>query len=178
MMIVRPTAKLMAHLKITGDNDLSPSTTILGDWYCNVLSFKAQRVILCTSEATLLPVLLSAKNIELFSKKFPEAVAEVLMTLGEAPLAVQAEIGEMRNFSIAKTVNRQVLGSMVDFARMLEFEVEEHPHILKASPVSLLELQLRLAKAPCSPIGMNSPDQATREIFRLKGSAGGAIRWE
>lgn len=55
------------------------------------------------------------------------------------------------------TASRQVLGSMNDFAYLMEAYRERS--------TSLLEVALNMAEAPCSPIGMNSPRRATLELF-------------
>jgi len=62
----------------------------------------------------------------------------------------------MREIVVAKTNDRRVLGSMNDFAWMMEAYVEDH---------SLLELALKLAECPCSPLGMNNPRETTLALF-------------
>lgn len=64
----------------------------------------------------------------------------------------------MEPYQISKTANRQVLGSMRDFAWMLGAE--------RGGSMSLLELSLDLASSPCSPLGMNSPDASTSDLFK------------
>ncbi len=58
-----------------------------------------------------------------------------------------------------KTTNRQVLGILVDFARLLPFHLDEGG--------SLIEASLKLAETPCSPLfkTTTSPDRATRALF-------------
>ncbi len=52
---------------------------------------------------------------------------------------------------------RQILGSMNDFASILETYL--------AHGDSLIEASLRLAKAPCSPIQMRSPNEVASELL-------------
>jgi hypothetical protein len=61
-----------------------------------------------------------------------------------------------------KTANRQVLGSMNDFAWLLEAYLDHGDALLEAS--------LRLADAPCSPLKMDRPKDITREVFGVSAS--------
>ena len=65
----------------------------------------------------------------------------------------------MEDVAYGKTANRQVIGMMVDFAKALEFYVDDRP--------SPLDLSLRLARTPCSPLYKTtvSPDRATVALF-------------
>jgi hypothetical protein len=70
---------------------------------------------------------------------------------------IDRELQAMARPLIGKTASRQVLGSMNDFQRMMPY----HPW----PPKSLTGLSVELARAPCGPIGMRSPDDLTRELF-------------
>ena len=50
---------------------------------------------------------------------------------------------------------------MNDFSRLLEVYAQLHS--------SLLDVSLRLTKAPCAPIDMESPEQRTRALFGARG---------
>ena len=43
--------------------DVPAPTTVLGDWYANLLNVGRLRLVLCTSERTLLTVLVPAKDV-------------------------------------------------------------------------------------------------------------------
>ena len=62
----------------------------------------------------------------------------------------------MNECRVAKTNSRQVLGSMLDFANMLEVYLDGRP---------LVEVALHLSEAPCSPIAMERPRDVARELF-------------
>ena len=65
------------------------------------------------------------------------------------------ELQAMTDFVFARTTNRSILGTMNDFDRILD----------AAPGQSLTSAALELAEAPCGPIGMESPDRATRKLF-------------
>lgn len=153
----RVTAKVGKQLKMPLlDNHLTP-TTLLGDWYVNLLIIQKQQVLLLVSERTLLPVLIQAKDLARFPLRFPSALREMLRALKISDAKIDAELNQMMKWGLAKTASRQVLGSMNDFANMLEAYIDDgRPLLVQA---------LRLAQAPCGPIKMNSPIHETAALF-------------
>jgi hypothetical protein len=132
----------------------------LGDWYANLVIIRRQQLALAVSGITLLPVLLPAAPFKTVPSRLPEAVAEMLHALLIEPQGIASEISAMSECLVARTNSRQVLGSMLDFTNMLEAYLDERP---------LVEVALHLAESPCSPIGMESPDRATRALFQRVG---------
>lgn len=135
-----------------------PPSTKLGDWYAHLLYTRPQ-LVLCINERTLLPVLITARDGSLLVPRLREAVGQMLRTLGIAERAVAAEEVAMREAVIGKTMNRQVLGSMNDFVRMLEAYI---------GVGSFLEVSLRLAETPCGPLRMNCPREETIRVFAVR----------
>lgn len=134
-------------------------TTRLGDWYATLIYTPVGQVVLGVGERTLLPVILQAKEAATLTRRFPAAVRDVLVALGVPDPLVDAEVEAMNDVRIGRTSNRRVLGSMNDFVFLLEGYVEAEP------TASLVSYALKLAEAPCGPIGMNSPDCATVDLF-------------
>lgn len=132
------------------------STTTLGDWYANLLYTRPQ-IVICVSERSLLPVLMPAKGTEPVVVRLVPAVGEMLRAIGVPPLAIDAELAAMADATLSTTASRTVLGSMNDFAFMLDSHL--------ADGETLMEAALSLAEAPCSPIGMNSPRETTIELL-------------
>ena len=60
MFTLRCTKKLLTRLKVKPDLQPPPSTTKLGDWYADTLNLGRERLVLCVSELTLLPVVVPA----------------------------------------------------------------------------------------------------------------------
>lgn len=59
-----------------------------------------------------------------------------------------------------KTASRQVLGSMNDFVWMLDSYLAHHE--------TLLDVSLHLAKTPCGPLRMSTPQDETIRAFRVQ----------
>jgi len=137
----------------------SPSTTVLGDWYCNLAYFGRTQVILCASEKTLLPILIPARDAPSFPTRLKEVVAMTLAAFDIHQDIFQIELNQMNEYRIAPTANRRVLGSLNDFERTASFM------FARSMPPSLKEVSITLADTPCSPIGYKSPKVATIEQF-------------
>ena len=132
-------------------------TTVLGNWYATVLFWKPQ-VALLVNERTLLPVLLPLAPAGTLAERFPGQLAEVLSALNVDPNFIANEVGAMSQWSMAKTANRSVLGTMNEFAFLADGyrDLMEEP--------DLQTLTIRLTDTPCSPLKYSSPAQALREI--------------
>ena len=154
---IRMTAKLAKRVKEPLVADPSASTGLLGDWYVNLLFIERQQILLAVSEKTLLPLLILAKDAKSFPQRLRSSLSEILTKLGIPKEKIANELAEMTTWSFAKTASRQVLGSMNDFANALDFYA--------GNGETLLRLQTRLAETPCSPIGMDSPLEATCKLF-------------
>lgn len=152
---VRVTRRLLERMRDTFSEVKVEATTRLGDWHANVVQLGRSRWVLFVSERTLLPVVVAQTPIATLLDRFPDEVGRTLRALGVSAEAVERECAAMHPIAVAPTSNRRVLGTMNDFVRMMDVY----------DGVSSLEMSLDLAKAPCSPIGMESPDRLTVTLF-------------
>jgi hypothetical protein len=139
---------------------LTQSTTRLGDWTANIVIIRRQQLVLAVSNVTLLPVLLPIAPAKTLLIRFPEAVAQVLRALRIDPEKVATEVNAMGEVIVTSAKDRKVLGSLNDFVRMLDAYLDER---------SLTDVALELAEAPCGPLGMKSPREATLALFVTPG---------
>jgi hypothetical protein len=154
---LRCTKKLLDRMRATPEPDPPEPSTILGDWYANLLYTPAGQLILTISERTLLPVLIPAVDAKSLPARVSQAVADALRAIGIPPGAVDRELAEMSQVTVAKTASRIVLGSMNDFAFMLDWGLNHRESLSSAAAF--------LANSPCKPIGMESPLRATKAAF-------------
>lgn len=158
MYTLRCTQKLLrSGVRETAD-PLGPPTTVLGDWYANVLFCRPQRLAVCVSDVTLLPVVLPASPAATLPERLPQALAELLLAIGVAPQAVRAEVERMQPCTVGRTASRRILGSLNGYMAMLE-------HILKRAPRrpdSPLGLSLWLAETPSLVLEGTFPADVTR----------------
>lgn len=161
MVVLRCTQKLRQRVPVPVDGTVPISTTVLGEWTCNLVRFGRIQAILCVSHVTLLPVLLPAPQAKTFPIRLATFLPEVLVGLA-TPGQIAQEVAEMTRFSIAPTKNRQVLGSLNDFKRMADWS------LVSVDPDHLLAVSRQLAEAPCKPIGYQSPERATASAFAAR----------
>lgn len=169
MVTLRCTQKLLRRVTDQPSDSPPRPTTLLGDWYANLLFSKPQQFVVCVSERTLLPVIVPAKDIHILGARLALAVRDVLQALGIASRLAERERAEMQQFYFGRTENKRVLGSLNEFMFELSFVMHGRPD------ETLLERSLFLAEAPCKPIGYNSPNRATLELFASGGVSAPAI---
>jgi hypothetical protein len=156
----RPTAKLAKRLGTQPAYQQHPTTTRLGDWYGNLLRFGHHQMILCTSDKSLLSVVLPAKDAKRsLAVSLPMAVASLLRAIGVRDLRIQSELDAMREAVIGKPLSRSVLGSMNDLAFGIMCRLDDDP----GAP--FLDLALELAETRCSPLGYDSPLTTARQLL-------------
>jgi hypothetical protein len=101
--------------------------------------------------------LLSAKDIQSFPNRLASEVQDFLTIIGASGDQIAKEMAAMENWTFAKTASRQILGSMNDFANMLEAMLHQGATLAEASRV--------LGDAPCGPINMETPMRETSRLF-------------
>lgn len=158
MLAIRPTLKLAKRLKEPLETNPEPSTTALGDWYCTLLHTKPKQLILAVSEKSRLPLVFLATGEHHFEVRLLAALGKTLMALDVPTSAIAHEQAEMSESTVyAKTASRSVLGTMNEYAFMLE-------HFLAESD-DLMEATLWLAQVPCGPLDHRRPTDAAVELL-------------
>ena len=160
MFTLRCTQKLLRRLKRPAKRETGSPTTILGDWYVNLLYTRPHQLVLCVNERSLLSVILMARDLDSLIPRFQRGVFELLMAIGIPSHAVQAEGREMKEVAFGKTASRSVLGSMKEITFALRLELDRSP---LSSP---LELSLFLSTVLMGGIGMRCPREVARELLR------------
>ncbi len=157
MFTLRCTKKLLARLGSTVALHEVEPTTRPGDWYANLVFRPGGQLVLLVSERSLLPVLVAAAPASTLVTRFQDAAADLLRRLGVLAAAIEAERREMDEVRIGRPASRQVLGSMNDFAYLMD--------AFREDLVSLSDIAAKLASTPCSPIGMKYPADVVLEIM-------------
>ena len=168
MVTIRCTQKLLRRVQCSVSQP--PSTTFLGDWYANVLYARPEQLILCVSERTLLPVIVTARDARSLGARLAHSLREVLLRLGVSPLLVDAEQSQMSPVAFGPTRNRRVLGTINEFLFQLSWHFHDRP------TAALIDAALWLARTPCKPINHDSPDRLTVSLFAAAGEASAQIQ--
>lgn len=122
----------------------------------NTVNIGRERLVLCVSEKTLLPIILPLKGGHL-PERLREALTDTLRALGVPEQGRKSERKAMAEVAYAKTASRVILGTMNDFQFAMPYHRPHEP--------SLLALGLKLSETPCSPLNYDAPDTATRAAF-------------
>src|SRR3954470_303707 len=110
MVILRPTRKL--HSLLPPVLVSAQSDTALGDWYVNRLVVDRQPLLLLVSSASLLSILLPARDVRNLPDRLAGLVDARLRRLGLDARAVAAEHQAMNPVAIGPTADRSVVGIM------------------------------------------------------------------
>ena len=143
MVTLRPTRKLQAALPPT--TSAAHSDTALGDWYVNRLVVDRRPLLLLVSSTSLLPILVPARDVRELPNRLTDVVAERLARLGVGASLIRAETAVMSPVVIGATIDRSVLGIMVDFAKGVPYYLE----VGGWDDTSLGMVEDRLAETPC-----------------------------
>ena len=160
MFTLRCTSRLEKRLRPSLSASSVEPTTRLGDWYANLIRVGRLQLVLCVSERTLLPVVVAAAPIDELVPRLRVGVGQVLGAWGISAEEIAKEDAAMAGVAYGKTANRQVVGVMVEFARLVDLGF--------AALGSLLKVSLQLAETPCSPLYKTphcSPDGTTAALF-------------
>ena len=164
MYALRCTRALLGRFRKASIDEIllpAPATTVLGDWYANLLNVGRHRLVLCTNERSLLTVVVPARDLPDLPRRIAESAATLLASLGVHHDRIRTEVRAMQWIQVARTQSRSVLGSMNDFA----FAVNVYFRGDRES-VSLVELDRWLAETPCKPLQFRTPGEVARELMR------------
>lgn len=156
VLVIRPTQVLAQRLKVNLQADVEGST-FLGDWYCQLVRLGRRQLVLAVSEEARLPVLFAAGGKAPFGAHLASAVEDMLRAIGVPEELLAGEVGRMSPAEFAKTRSRSVLGSIRDFANLAAGYLE--------ATDDLLDVALKVADAPCGPLGMRTPREVAQEIL-------------
>jgi hypothetical protein len=161
VLIVRATKKLLDRIGPASLGEGEQSTTVMGQWYATALFWKPQ-VALFVNEPTLLPVLVPLAPAATLLARFPQQLAAVLTAHGTPDAVIDEEQRQMRDYRLAKTANRSVVGIMNEFTHLAE------AHRGDTLAPDLLALAMGLAATPCGPLYSKhiSPDRELDALVR------------
>lgn len=144
MVVLRATKKVLQSLQ-GPTNGESQSDTALGDWYVNRVVVDRRPLLMFVSSLSLLAILEPARKVRALPSRLPDLVRARLMRLNIPDDLVKAEIEAMQSVRVGRTVNRSVVGTLVDFGRALPYYLPQA--IWDDSDLRIAED--RFAKTPC-----------------------------
>ena len=120
MVVLRATRKVLKSIAITEDaTDVSDNA--LGDWYVNRVVVDRKPLLLIVSSLSLLSIISPARDLKNLDKALNDLVRGRLERLGIAPNLLECEVKATDPVRVGKTVDKSVLGTLVDFAKALPY---------------------------------------------------------
>jgi hypothetical protein len=171
MYVLRCTRILLSRLgPLTppGEGPPPPTTTRLGDWYATRLNIGRHRLVLCTSERTLLSVVVPAKDLPGLPSRLTWSLVTLLRHLRVPPPVIAAEVRAMEHVRFDRTANRSVLGMMNQFSQAVD-DLFRRP----LSVVYLDEIDRQLSRELCRSIEWRTPAEATVAALEGPGTSTG-----
>jgi hypothetical protein len=131
MYTLRLTRQLLAAVAAHATEEAAAApTTALGDWYVAPVLANRRSLLLCTSELSLLSVLLPAEHLDQLPEHLAVAVVGVLHRLEVPRAAVAREIDAMTSGDIGPVRHRSTLGAMRGLAsRARDFLAESSSEV-------------------------------------------------
>ena len=163
MVVLWCTRKLLARLKQVGTDPAGESATRLGDWYGNILRIGHRQMLIFISERSRIPVIIPIRETKRLATVFPDAVCDVLASVGVSAKDIAEERARMSEITFGPTRNRSMLGTLNDFAQMAKYT-----DAMRAEPESPEELMRFLAETPILPLNGANPIDLTLAAFRRK----------
>ena len=167
MVILRPTRKLSSLLPATEVVPAS-SDTALGDWYVNRVVVDRQPLLLLVSSTSLLPMLIPARDVRGLPTRLVALVEARLRHCGIDDRTIAAETRAMASVAVGPTVDRSVLGIMVDFAKAVPYHLAPG----QWGEATLRIVEDRLAETPCHAAHswdrVIFPEKKASEVLRAK----------
>jgi hypothetical protein len=157
---LRCTRKLLRRLTATPSSELVAPTTVLGDWYANLLYTRPQQLVLAMNERSLLCVLVPASPGDQLGRRVREAVAALLPAIGVPADRVAAEVSAMESMAVGATASRAVLGCMTDAT----LQLQAYPRG-RSNELPLRNVDLYLAENIYSLTKYQTPRLKALELF-------------
>lgn len=140
----------------------------MSEWYCNVVTVQRKSFFLLTQATTLFSFWIPAAEVKQanFSHKFREWASEALADYGFSGSEIEVILKEDSDI-FAKSLDRSVTGSMVDYAKMLHCAVEYSGGLKN---IGLRGMNDIANQCPMSKIGMKRPVAYLREQLNATGA--------
>lgn len=158
MLTIRCTQKLLKRWPKTDTQGLATST-VLGDWYANILLVEPE-VVLFINERTLLCVPVPILPMQNFYERFIEQLAYLLHDIGVPGIQIREELEQMLACQVGPTQSMSTVTSMNYMMWRLEMQLFDKKF------KSLEQVALRLSEFPLKSIGYRYPRELGVELFQ------------
>jgi hypothetical protein len=158
VITIRCTTKLLRRLGAAPTALANTSPTKLGEWYATLLHTRRGQYVLAMARSTLLPIVVTGRDVRSFPARVASTLAEVLAAYGVPVEIIERECAAMSDVQYAPTDDRSNVGVLTELQRLLHGDLDYLPN------ATLTELSLRLAQTPI--VARNVfPEDETCQLF-------------
>lgn len=167
-MIFRATQKVSTKLRITctaiTDGNLS-----MVEWYCNLITVRRRQFFLFTHAPSLFSFWAAAAGSTRndFGRMFRRCATDTLRDYGFSSGDTAKVIDDGPDV-FAKAADRGVIGSMVDYGKMLRHAVDYEGGLEHLRPREMNDIA---NESPMQKIGMENPAEYLRQVLRHRKTA-------
>lgn len=167
-MIFRLTHKVSTKLRIHCEA-IGQSHASMLEWYCNLVIVQRRQFFLFTQATTLFSFWTPAAGWSRadFSSRSWRHATDTLKDYGFTDQDV-AKIVDSEPDTFSTSLDRDVTGSMVDYAKMLQYSVDYEGGLDRMSMRAMNDIA---NKCPMRKIGMEHPAEYLRQVLQAKGAA-------
>jgi hypothetical protein len=160
MLTIYATKKLRDDWPMTNTHGM-PTTTVLGDWYADILYVEPE-VVLFMNERTQLCVPVLADPFINLSTRFMQNLVPLLQDIGVPSEHIEAEMKEMLRGQITPAKNFSHLAALND--KMIRLQ----DHLFSKGNPTLEKVARRLATMPFKMIGWHTPSEMVMKLLAGK----------
>ena len=161
MITLRCTEKAAKALGFSRSDNVPAGTSLLGDWYVNLVPTIDGGVFLFMNEQSLLSVLVPRGEMRSMNV-FVARVGNILSMLGLPNERIHEEIEHFAEASVGKTVSKKLLGVMNDLAARWQERIER---ATRSNKVSISDFELYLAGMPQATLGFRTAAEVALELL-------------
>jgi hypothetical protein len=165
-VIFRITQKVSSKLGVLRTTRADSERSMV-EWYCNIMTVRRRQFFLFTHAQSLFSFWTSAAGSTRnnFGQNFRRQVVDTLRDYGFSSRDAATVIDAGPDV-FAKPADRGVIGSMVDFGKMLHHVVDDEGGFERLGPRAMNDIA---NESPMRKIGMESPAGSLRQILKAEG---------
>ena len=172
MYTLRLTRTLLAAFDPDPEASAPPATTTrLGDWQVQPIQAGRRALLLCTSERTLLTVVLPADALDALPQRLAIGLVALLRGLAVPEPVIAAEIDQMADGVVRPTYSRTTLGAMRGLAAVVRREMAAQRRGVDVAALHRTLAGYRSRLTGGRPVGDLARDQLMRPVAASPGAA-------
>jgi len=138
------------------------STSVLGDWYANIVPTAAGELVAFANEKTLLSVALSVEMLDSLVPSFVARVYNLLRIIKVPEKVALQECTEMEDVEFSKTSSRSIVGSLGQISFHYQLIAERD---VDHKPLSISHEELILSRMLHKPLDYEYPADIAKKLL-------------